>query len=46
MKVNLNLTPKMQGFGMRGNAQRVVKNGIPRAANNMQQRAQYVQYAY
>ena len=46
MKVNLNLTPKLQGFGMRGNAQRITNNGIPRAANNMQQRAQNVQDAY
>ena len=49
MKVNLNLTPKMQGFGMhanKSNAKKTVKNGVQRAANEMQQRAQNVQDAY
>ena len=49
MKVNLNLTPKMQGFGMyanKGNAKKIVNNGAQRAANEMQQRAKDVEDAY
>ena len=43
MKVGLNLTPKMQGFGMNageGNVRRNINNGVRRVVDGMQQRVQ------